>query len=107
MLKTSDTEARLKTMLLESGFDFEEPDPQLAWEVFKSFAQEPVESAREGILFQCGVFGFGATQKRFYLDFVRQFELEAGNGEYDHMEQLHCEFICEPNSELEKVEKNL
>src|SRR5262249_13764268 len=36
---------RLRQLLLNAGFDFAHPRPELAWEVFKRFAAEPVESA--------------------------------------------------------------
>jgi hypothetical protein len=43
----------------------------------------------------------------FYLDFVRQFSFDDEDGEHDRLEQLHCEFTCEPNKELSRLKKNL
>ena len=103
-MQTSEAEDRLKAMLAVAGFDIKDPNPQIAWNVFKLFTQEPVVCADDGVLFQCGLF---LSSGLFYLDFVRQFELENEDGEYDHMEQLHCEFTCKPNKQLHELGKNL
>lgn len=36
-------EAAMRRKLIEAGFDFDVPNPALAWAVFKSFAAQPVE----------------------------------------------------------------
>jgi hypothetical protein len=102
----TEAEGQLKGMLKAEGFDISKPNPQIAWNVFKSFVQKPVECADDAVLFQCGTFSF-TGKDLFYLDFVRQFSIDDEDGEYDHMEQLHCEFTCNPNKELNPLEKNL
>ncbi len=57
-------------MLTEGGFDWEKPDPELGWQVFKRFVQEPVSCAEEGTLFQIGVYNFTGMEQ-CHLDFVR------------------------------------
>ncbi len=104
MMQITETEGQLKSMLASAGFDMSNPDPQVAWNVFKSFVQEPVECADDGVLFQCGA---SFSKELFSLDFVRQFEIEDENGEYGHMEQLHCEFTCVSNDLLCNLQKNL
>lgn len=92
-------------MLSEAGFDFQEPNPRLAWRVFKEFVRRPVECADDGVLFECGVFTF-AGDEQFWLDFTRQFSIDV-DGEYDHMIQLHCTFMCVPTAELRQLHTNL
>jgi hypothetical protein len=98
-------EETIRKMLAQAGIDLNNPDPLRIWDVFKDFVQEPVECADDGVWFQCGQFDF-TGRNLYYLDFVRQFTIEAEQ-EYDHMEQLHCEFTCEPKKELVALETNL
>jgi hypothetical protein len=46
-MTVDEAEDRLRQLLRDAGLDFERPSPLLAWEVFKRFATEPVESAGE------------------------------------------------------------
>jgi hypothetical protein len=84
----------LKRMMVESGVDSQKPVPRAGWEVFKRFAARPVYCASDGLLFQCGVYEF-TGKPMFHFDFVRQFRIEK-DGDYDHMQQLHIEFLFEP-----------
>src|SRR5262245_61808092 len=59
-----DYEVAMRHRLLEAGFNFDQPDPALAWEVFKAFAEEPVE-CDDSYLFWEAADG--------YFDFVREF----------------------------------
>jgi hypothetical protein len=102
----TEVEARLKTLLRDGGFDFRNPDPELAWSIFKSFVQEPVECADDGILFQCGVYEW-TGEPQFEFDFTRQFSTDDEDGEYEGMEQLHCKFSCDPDEELQELNTNL
>lgn len=72
------------------------------WETFKAFSKETVEGEEDKeILFQCGVYDF-TGEELFHLDFVRQFTIYEED-DYSHMEQLHCEFLFKPTSELKKL----
>jgi len=104
-MQTSEAEKRLKAMLADAGFDMKRPNPQLAWDVFKSFMQEPVDCADDGVLFECGIYDF-TGKELFTWGLVRQFSIDV-DGEYDHMEQLHCTFRCAPTKELRKLEISL
>ena len=104
----ADSEHTLRNMLVKNGLDFSEPDPLLAWEVFKQFVQLPLSQAgvTDGVLFQCGVFDF-TGKALFYLDFVRQYEFSDVHGGYDHIEQVHCELTAFPAVELKQLRTNL
>ena len=41
------------------------------------------------------------------FDPVCQFEIRDAEGEYDHLEQLHCELTCPPTDALEDAQANL
>jgi hypothetical protein len=99
-----EAESELKAMLTLAGLDFQSPSPSVAWTVFKSFAERPVEGVESGILWQIGCYSF-TGEKRCHLDFVRQFSFHV-DGEYDHMEQLHLELTCMPTQELLAIERN-
>jgi len=99
-----EAEQRLREMLNSANFDFEAPEPALAWSVFKTFASEPVEGVDDGFLWELGCYDF-TGEKLCYLDFVRQFTFYE-DGEYDHMEQLHIEFTAPPSSELLTLSRN-
>jgi len=105
-MQTFEAEQRFKRMLDKAGFDTHDPKSLLVWETFKSFVQEPVDCADDGVLFECGVFNF-TGESLFYLEFVRQFSIDDEDGEYERMEQLHCPFTCLPNDELLIIKKNL
>jgi hypothetical protein len=105
MITTSKALPTLERMLAEAGFDSASPDAPLAWRVFKTFAAIPVECAGDALLFQCGTFTLSGAPL-FNVDFTRQFVHEV-DGEYDHMEQLHCTIYCEPLEELGEVKTNL
>ncbi len=103
-MTTIEAESALKSMLSIAGFDFQKPNPALAWSVFKAFAELPVDDVESGILWQIGCYSF-TGQKMCHLGLVRQFSFNV-DGEYDHMEQLKLEFTCEPTNELLKLKRN-
>src|SRR4051794_2336280 len=93
---------RLRQLLLDSGFDFARPSPALAWQVFKRFATEPVESAGGP---GCEEFWFEASDADAvngspgYFDFVRQFLQDTEGGAEWH-EQITAHFTCGPGARL-------
>ncbi len=101
-MTVSDAADKLRQLLLDAGFDFAHPNPLLAWEVFKRFVTEPVESAGgrecEEIWFEAGdgnlVNGFPG-----YFDFVRQF-LQVTERGAEYHEQITVHFACEPSVQL-------
>jgi hypothetical protein len=98
MIKVGEAESYLKKKIGDNTSDIAK-----VWEVFKSFAREPIEGEDEvALLFQCGVYDFTGDEL-FYFDFVRQFTVYEDD-EYSHMEQLHCEFVFKPTDELKKLE---
>ena len=105
-MQASEAEHKFRVMLSDAGFDPLHPAPRLAWATFKSFMREPVDCADDGVLFECGVFGF-TGEDLFYLEFIRQFSYNDDEGEYDRMEQLHCTFTRAPTDELLRTQKNL
>jgi hypothetical protein len=86
-------------MLLKAGFDFDNPDVLIAWNTFKVFSNQHFKCADDTMLFQYGEYSF-TGEKVFYWDLVRQFSYEK-NGEYDHTEQLHIEFMFKPSPDFE------
>ncbi len=105
MISASEAESYFRRMLVSAGFSEEEPDPLLAWRTFKAFASVPVDCAEDALLFQCGAYDF-TGRELFHFGFVRQFTFEE-EGEYDHMEQLDCTLLFEPDPELRQMETNL
>jgi hypothetical protein len=103
-MSPQDTKHKLKQMLIEASFDFDIPNPSIAWSVFKNFSSLPVEDVEDGILWQLGSYNF-TGEKLFYLDFVRQFSFY-DEDQYNHMEQLHIEFTCIPTIELLTLKRN-
>ena len=95
MLFTPKPLKELNSMLNKAGFKTGNPDIHLLWKVFKLFADVKFKVAEDALLFQCGTDG----EDIFYWDLVRQFSFEK-NGEYDHMEQLHVEFLFDPAEDL-------
>jgi hypothetical protein len=101
-MTVSDAADRFRQLLLDAGFDFTHPNPLLAWEVFKRFATEPIESAGgrdcEELWFEAGD---GNLMNSFpgYFDFVRQFLQETEQGAEYH-EQITAHFTCEPSVQL-------
>lgn len=105
MIKSSEAKDKLIKMLKESNFDFEKPNPKLAYQTFKTFRDIKVDCEDDALLFQCGVYDF-TGEDLFYFEFVRQFIFKV-DGEVDYMEQLIFTLYYMPNSELENLETNL
>jgi hypothetical protein len=105
----------LRSMLRDAGIKLDDPaaeDVPRAWEVFKAFGKIPVDdvapdSDSDGLLVQYGVYDWGDEDGlHFSFDFTRQFAFNDDEGKYDHMEQLSCNFIFEPDRELQGVAGN-
>ena len=94
--------ARLRQRLIEPGINPNNPTFLGAWQVFKQFAAEAVDTASDGLLFQSGVYRFTGSE-RLTVSFLRQFELLYDDGDHDHFEQLSCEFLYEPTDELRAI----
>lgn len=104
MIQANETDEVLIKMLNESDFDFNKPDPKLAWENFKEFFNIKVDCADDALFFQCGVYNF-TGEDLFHFEFVRQFVFEI-DGEYDHMEQLRLTIYYKPSKELQDLTIN-
>jgi hypothetical protein len=92
-------------MLRQRGLSEQQTDALLAWRLFKEFARVPVECWDDALLFQCGVYDF-TGRDLFHFGFVRQFTFQQ-DGEYDHMEQLDCSLLFEPDAELQHLKKEM
>ena len=104
MLKPAETGETFEAMLRKAGFDAGRPDLKTVWHVFTDFLRMEVDCAEDICFFECGVNDFSG-ESLFYLDLVRQFEIEE-EGEYDHTEQVHFEAQFKPESELESIEES-
>ncbi|RDI41083.1 hypothetical protein [Falsibacillus pallidus] len=97
MITVKNAESYLKGSIGEDTDDIKK-----VWEKFKDFSMETVEGEEDKeILFQCGVYDF-TGEELFHFDLVRQFTVYEED-DYSHMEQLHCEFLFKPTSELKKL----
>ena len=99
----------LKQQLKDAGVNTKTPQTKAVWEVFKRFAEIPVEGAERDedmLFFQCGLYTF-TGRPLFYFDFVRQFAIPHSEAEDDHLEQLHCELTFEPHDELNILKTSL
>jgi hypothetical protein len=83
-------EEAVRRKLLDAGFDFNSPDPALAWKVFKASAAEPVECDDSYLFWEAA---------DDYFDFVREFRHYTENGALWH-EQLTIHFTCYPPDAL-------
>lgn len=89
-MTVDDYEAAMRRRLLDGGFDFEKPDPALAWAVFKGFAAEPVECHDTYLFWEAA---------NDYFDIVREFRHHTENDAVWH-EQLTIHFTCSPPESL-------
>jgi hypothetical protein len=106
-VEVAEAKTRLKEILSKEGFSLDNPEPRIAWTAFKAFALEPVNCADDGVLFECGVSSvWTGKADLFYFGFVRQFSVDL-DGEYDHMEQLHCLFSRSPTDDVSLLNTNL
>jgi hypothetical protein len=108
-VKVGDAGERLRELLRQAGLDLERLDPRRSWDVFKTFAEEPVEgpgrdSGDDMCLFEYGVYDWSDGKgPRFNWGFCRQFSLDDDAGEYDHMKQLRCYLFFEVTPEFEQL----
>jgi hypothetical protein len=104
-----EAEKHLREQLLAAGLELDQLEPRKTWEIFKSFAAEPVEgtgpdSDDDMCLFEYGTFDWSDGKgARFTWSLVRQFSLYDRSAEYDHMEQLRCDLFFAATPELESV----
>lgn len=101
-MQITDAEACLRRRLNEAGVALDDPHFLTAWEVFKSFAAEAVDTSSDGLLFESGVYRFTGSE-RFTVSFLRQFETIDEDGDHDQYQQLRCEFLYEPADELRSL----
>jgi len=105
VFQVEEGELILDAMLKDALPDVANPTVESVWRVFKEFCLMPADCQSDMFLFECGVFDYTGTEM-FHFSFVRQFGVyesdEDDDGEYDHIEQLHCEFLFEPTEELRK-----
>jgi hypothetical protein len=110
-VKVGQAEERLRTMLRDAGLVLDRLDPGAAWRTFLAFAAEPVEGTGphpedDMCLFECGVYDWSDGKgARFNWGFCRQFSLYDEAGEYDRMEQLHCDLFFEATPELDQLQE--
>ncbi len=98
--------SQLSTAVESAGITEETKDFEKVISVFESFTKVDVESMRESLLFQCGVFALITDEELFYLDLVRQFEIEE-DGDYDRTEQIHLELVFEPVEAVAGIEETV
>jgi hypothetical protein len=100
----TEAKATVAGMLVKATGSTDPPDARTAWDVFKSFAARavaatpPAQVERDACLFQWGVYDWGKGS-HFEWDLVRQFVLNDGEGDYDHMEQLHLTLLFDAEAE--------
>ena len=76
--------ARLKAMLAEAGFSTVQPEPAVAWSVFRAFAERPVAATpphsieSDMCLFQWGAYDWG-DGRHFEWNLTRQFAVHDGD----------------------------
>ncbi|HEX8236515.1 MAG TPA: hypothetical protein VF600_11200 [Abditibacteriaceae bacterium] len=103
ILESETVEAHFTAMLHEAGVDMKHPRVHQVWDVFKQFAQLPVECAAEhcvqSFLFESGCYGF--ADGAFTLHFSRNFHI--GDQGAAWTEMLDCDFTFDPNRELQNV----
>jgi hypothetical protein len=71
-MTVDEAEARLRELLIDTGFDFARPDPGLAWQAFKRFVTEPVDALTTELWFEASD-GDPMTDSPAYFDYVRMF----------------------------------
>ena len=91
-------EGTLRGMLAEGGIDLEQPALLETWRVFRTFAEQPIDSESDGILVQSGVYDEDDGE-RFVFDFLRQVQLP----DDDEFLQIHCEFQFSPTPDLREL----
>ena len=108
-MRVGETEARLRTMLIEAGLDLERLDPHRAWAVFKEFAALPVAGAESdpdddmfAVWWETSHWT-GVEGAHFGWTLVRQFSLYGPAGAYDHMEHLQCLVLVPSRPELDQL----
>jgi hypothetical protein len=99
-------------MFADAGIDLESAEKptavQTVWEIYQRFAAEPVDEAVDDpdadmLIFNHGVAQTDRGEHVFCLVLTRQFVLYDPDGEYDHMEQLHCDVWCDLTPEFERI----
>ena len=99
-LSASEEQKMFNALLQERGFDFQNPDPVLAWEIFKECARAPLTNQKiQQIYFE------------FYHDEGRDNELwiEYGCGTevYDGGVGFGCLLLCDVPTELIGINKTI
>jgi hypothetical protein len=99
-ISIGDVPTRFRDLLRQAGLSADSLDPDSARRTFRRFADAPVLTASDGILYEFGTFTFGG-ERRFRVEFVRQFETRDEAGEHDRYVQFRCALEYEPSPDLE------
>jgi len=97
----------LNTMLEEAALDFANPDPKLAWQVFKDFARLPIDSA--GVKAGSLVFEFTHYADRddeLWMGFSRNIHFIGENGEEVISTAVGCDLTHKVPDEFISIDKN-
>jgi hypothetical protein len=89
-LAVKDTERAFAELLRRNGVSLEAMPFLAVWRCFKQFAETPVDTPSDGLLYEWGIYE-SATDE-FNIHFLRQFEVVYPDGEHDRFEQLNCDW---------------
>ena len=106
MMEVSQAANRLKQLLAESGFHMDHPDPRQGWEVFKQFANEPVNCADDTLHCEISTSERSGTE-RCYFVLSRRFEINDEEKFYDHLEIVRLIFVADPTEAVRQYRMSL
>jgi hypothetical protein len=86
----AEAKSDVASRLARAGFDFEHPDLEIAWAVFREHLEVKVVGATDYALVDVGIcdFDFQPIRPGFTVDLCHQFGFFE-DGEFTHYEQLH------------------
>ena len=105
-MEVSQAANRLKQLLAESGFDMDHPHPRQGWEVFKQFANEPVNCADDTLHCEISVSEQTGTEQ-CYLVLSRRFEINDEEKFYDRLEIVRLIFVANPTEAVRQYRMSL
>lgn len=91
------TRKQLRSTLEKEGLDVERPRFRQFWQVYKKFLLNELIIDNENILACVECITPDEREDKFCASFIIQFSVNDAAGNYTHLEQMGCNFCCDPS----------
>lgn len=105
-MEVKDAERLLKEFLVVRGFDFANPSPTWAWDLFKDYAKLPARCAGDRVFANVGIINW-ENKELFRIDMGRYFDIQDDVNDFRRQRHVHLLFTTTPTTKLRELQAHL